>query len=102
MGVKLTRLTHGTTVDSRSRNLRPPLYSNADAIIVGGTATLETLQTPAVKLRFPRTVEASIMRITMSEKRHKYGREFREGAVRIVKETKKPVVVIARDLGGNE
>lgn len=42
------------------------------------------------------------MRITMSEKHNKYDREFREGAVRIVKETKKPVAVIARDLGVNE
>ena len=36
-------------------------------------------------MRFPpRTVEASTMRIEMSEKRKKYDREFREGAVRIV------------------
>lgn len=38
----------------------------------------------------------------MSEKRNKYDREFREGAVRIVEETKKPVAQIARDLGVNE
>ena len=35
----------------------------------------------------------------MSEKRKKYDREFREGAVRIVEETGKPVAQIARDLG---
>ena len=34
----------------------------------------------------------------MSEKRNKYDAEFREGAVRIVEETGKPVTRIARDV----
>jgi len=38
----------------------------------------------------------------MSEKRMKYDREFREGAVRIVKETNKPIAAVARGLGVNE
>jgi transposase len=38
----------------------------------------------------------------MPEKRNKYDRELREGAVRIVKETSKPIAQIARDLGVNE
>ena len=42
------------------------------------------------------------MRIEMPEKRKKYDREFREGAVRIVEETGKPIAQIARDLGVNE
>ena len=42
------------------------------------------------------------MRDEMPEKRKKYDREFREGAVRIVEETKKPVAQVARDLGVNE
>jgi transposase len=35
----------------------------------------------------------------MSEKRKKYDREFREGAVRIVRETGKSIAAVARDLG---
>ena len=37
----------------------------------------------------------------MSEKRKKYDAEFREGAVRIVEETRKPIAQVARDLGVN-
>jgi transposase len=38
----------------------------------------------------------------MPEKRNRYDREFRDGAVRIVNETKKPIAAVARDLGVNE
>ena len=38
----------------------------------------------------------------MPEMRMKYDAEFREGAVRIVEETKKPIAQVARDLGVNE
>ena len=42
------------------------------------------------------------MRIAMSQKRTKYDRQFREGAVRIVEETNKSIAAVARDLGVNE
>ncbi|GAB2968075.1 hypothetical protein GCM10023080_033620 [Streptomyces pseudoechinosporeus] len=38
----------------------------------------------------------------MAEKRRKFTAEFREGAVRIVTETGKPVPEVAEDLGINE
>jgi transposase len=38
----------------------------------------------------------------MSEIRKKYDREFREGAVRIVEETGKPIAQVARDRGVDE
>ena len=47
-------------------------------------------------------MEASALGIEMAEKRMKYDREFRDGAVRIVEETGKPIAQVARDLGVNE
>jgi len=38
----------------------------------------------------------------MPVKRWKFGKEFREGAVRIVRESSKPIAQVARDLGVNE
>src|SRR5215207_4352047 len=50
----------------------------------------------------PRTVEASTIRRVMPVKRRKFDADFREGAVRLVRETGKPIAAIARDLGVNE
>ena len=38
----------------------------------------------------------------MAESRRKFDQDFRDGAVRIVRETGKPVAQVARDLGVNE
>jgi len=43
-----------------------------------------------------------MMRIEMPEKGMKCDREFREGAVRIVEGTNRPIVAVARDLGVKE
>jgi transposase len=38
----------------------------------------------------------------MAETRRKFDQDFKEGAVRLVRETGKPIAQIARDLGVNE
>jgi transposase len=37
--------------------------------------------------------------MAMPESRRKFDRDFREGAVRLVRETGKPIAVVARELG---
>jgi transposase len=38
----------------------------------------------------------------MAETRRKFGQDFKDGAVRIVRETGKPIAQVARELGIND
>jgi transposase len=40
--------------------------------------------------------------MAMAETRRKFDQDFKEGAVRLVRETGKPIAQVARDLGVNE
>ena len=46
--------------------------------------------------------DIALRRSAVAENRRKFDRDFREGAVRIVRETGKPIARVARDLGINE
>ena len=50
----------------------------------------------------PNFVKACTMRSSHAREARKFDAEFREGAVRIVHETGKPIAQVARDLGINE
>ncbi|MCT2176060.1 transposase, partial [Dietzia cinnamea] len=52
-------------------------------------------------MRFPRIRRGISYKGKRCQRSQKYDREFREGAVRIVEETGKPIAQIARDLGVN-
>jgi transposase len=48
----------------------------------------------------PRSVETSPLReMAMAETRRKFEQDFKEGAVRLVRETGKPIAQVARELG---
>ena len=46
--------------------------------------------------------DIALRRSAVAETRRTFDRDFREGAVRIVRETGKPIAPLARDLGINE
>jgi transposase len=69
------------------------------------SVSVSSVARPAMEpaLAFPRDRGGvSYKEVVMSEKRQKYDREFREGAVRIVRETGKSIAAVARDLGIHE
>jgi transposase len=63
-----------------------------------------TAQNPVYAVGFPsyRGHIAFKRRRAMAETRRKFGEDFKEGAVRLVRETGKPIAQVARDLGINE
>ncbi len=68
------------------------------SLLVGGGVTKAGKIGTAAKA----TEAGTIGRAVMAETRRRFDREFREGAVRIVRETGKPVAQVARDLRINE
>src|SRR4051794_22714515 len=69
----------------------------------GNSSTVSVITTvrPAGRWRSPRIWEASLLRRCDAREAKEVGSEFREGAVRLVLETGRPIVEIAREIDVN-
>jgi transposase len=72
-------------------------------VTAGKRASLAHYRSTSGGLGFPHSVETSPMRRwAMTQSRRKFDEDFKQGAVRLVRETGKPIAQVARELGINE
>ena len=105
----ITAWTEPVTVSVQSIRMPAPLYSRllrqAQELNAAGLKAYGLLvgNPRHADLGFPSyRGDIALRRSAVAETRRKFDRDFREGAVRIVRETGKPIAQVARDLGINE
>jgi transposase len=96
---------YGTQTEAASGNRQAGHTQHVDppGIAVAVMTHPITKSSTALALGFPSyRGDIALRRPAMAESRRRFDQDFKEGAVRIVRETGKPVAQVARDLGVNE